>query len=115
MNSETKVDVSALDKTIKIIVDRLKKVYNPQYIYLYGSRVWGVAHDTSDIDLFIVIEETDLNQAERIRSGLRSLIDLDISIDLLVLTKNEIELRKYHPSSLEHKILTKGVKLYEAA
>lgn len=47
--------------------------------------------------------------------GLRELKEIHADIDILVLTTEELETRKKHPSSLAHKVLTKGIKLYDAA
>nr|HPJ44359.1 nucleotidyltransferase domain-containing protein [Spirochaetota bacterium] len=68
-----------------------------------------------DIDLFIVVKKTDLDRAERIRVGLRALLDMNLSVDILVYTKEEVEEKKNHPSTLTYKVLNRGVKLYEAA
>lgn len=103
------------DLKLKEITSRLVKIYKPEEIYLFGSYVWGTPGDHSDIDLFIVVEKTDLDRAERIRVGLRALLDMNLSVDILVYTKEEVEEKKNHPSTLTYKVLTRGVKLYEAA
>ncbi len=103
------------DLKLKEITSRLIKIYNPEEIYLFGSYAWGTPGAHSDIDLFIVVENSDLDRAERIRVGLRALLDMNISVDILVYTKEEVEEKKNHPSTLTYKILTRGVKLYEAA
>jgi predicted nucleotidyltransferase len=103
------------DLKLKEITSRLIKIYKPEEIYLFGSYAWGTPGKNSDIDLFIIVEKSDLDRAERIRVGLRALLDLNIPVDILVYTKDEVEEKKNHPSTLTHKILTRGVKLYEAA
>lgn len=103
------------DLKLKEIISRLIKIYKPEEIYLFGSYAWGTPGKNSDIDLFIIVEKSDLDRAERIRVGLRALLDLNIPVDILVYTKDEVEEKKNHPSTLTHKILTRGVKLYEAA
>ena len=60
-------------------------------------------------------EKTDLDRAERIRVGLRALLDINTSVDILVYTREEVDEKKNHPSTLTYKVLTRGVKLYEAA
>ena len=93
----------------------LKEYMQFEKVYLFGSYAWGTPGKNSDIDLFIVVEKSDLDRAERIRIGLRALIDLNIPVDILVYTKEEVEEKKNHPSTLTYKVLTRGVKLYEAA
>jgi len=73
----------------KDIIDRMIKIYNPLEIYLFGSYAWGQPDKNSDIDLFIIVENSDLNQADRMRIGLTELTDLNFSVDLLVLTKED--------------------------
>ncbi len=105
------IDNDILEKIVK----RLINIYNPIEIYLYGSYAWGNPGRYSDIDFYIIINESNLNNADRIRLGLSQLTDLNISADLLVYTKDEIENRINHPSTLAYKAINKGIKLYEAA
>ena len=104
---------------IKILIDeitkRLVKVYQPREIYLFGSHAWGTPTDFSDIDIFIIVSDSKLAGADRIRPGLKELMDLKVAVDLLVYTTDEIETRRDHPSTLAHMVMTRGVKLYEAA
>ena len=37
------------------ITRRLVEVYNPEAIYLFGSYVWGVTTEDSDIDLMVLV------------------------------------------------------------
>jgi len=94
------------------IIDRLVKTYKPLEIYLYGSYAWGKPDKDSDIDLFIIVNETELDMAERIRLGLRNLRGIVKPIDLRVFTKREKEEKYQHPSTLTHKIINEGIKLY---
>ena len=103
------------DHIINEIVSRFIDLYNPKEIYLYGSYAWGSPTVDSDVDLCIILNESDKSQADRIRDGLRALKDINIPVDLLVLTEHEIEHRKDHPSTLIFKIYHSGKKLYEAA
>ena len=105
------VNESNFDDIIKRLID----LYKPNEIFLYGSYAWGKPTADSDIDLFIVLNHSDKSQAERIRDGLRLLKDIKLPLDLLVLTENEIEERKKHPSTLVFKIINEGRKLYAAA
>lgn len=96
------------------ILQRLITEYSPEKIFLYGSQVWGEPDDHSDIDLCIILEHTTLSPAERIRIGLRALKGISVPVDLLVVTEDEIKDRMKHPSTLIHKVYSKGRVLYEA-
>ena len=100
---------------VREITSRLVKAYSPREIYLFGSYAWGTPGKGSDIDFFVIVDKSDLDSAERIRLGLRELLDLKIAIDILVFTREEIDAKKNHPSTLAYKVLKRGVKLYEAA
>lgn len=109
----TRMELSV--KCIDEIVARLSQAYNPLAIYLFGSQAWGEPDDSSDIDLLIVVEDSELDAAERIRVGLKALKGIKIDIELLVFTRAELEEKSEHPASLACQVLRKGVKLYEAA
>jgi uncharacterized protein len=104
-----------LDDFLSLALPKLLDVYNPQAVYLFGSHAWGDPDEKSDIDVFIILSSSDLRQAERIRIGMRALIGTNIDVDLLVFTQEEVAQRKDDPSTLVHKILVKGKRLYEAA
>jgi predicted nucleotidyltransferase len=100
---------------IQEVLTRLIKTYEPVAIYLFGSYAWGEPNKDSDIDFFIIINTSNLNKADRIRMGLTELMDIRMPVDILVFTRDEVEAHKYHPSTLTHKVISRGVKLYEAA
>ncbi len=110
------MDNIIFDKEIlEDIKNRLVKIYNPVSIYLFGSYAWGVPDKNSDFDLFIIINDSILSMADRIRLGLYGLSDLKKPLDILVYTQEEVNSRKNHPSTLANKVLKKGIKLYETA
>lgn len=103
------------DLNLDEITKRLIDLYKPNEIFLYGSYAWGEPNKDSDVDLCIILKDSDQSQADRIRDGLRTMQGIRIPIDLLVLTEHEIEERKEHPSTLIFKIIHQGKKLYAAA
>jgi uncharacterized protein len=108
--------MNAVDKKfVEDIKNRLIEVYQPLFIYLFGSYAWGNPDESSDLDLFIVIEKSDLSMADRIRKGLIVLSNVEKPLDLLVFTMEEFESRQKHPSTLTSKIVKDGLKIYEAA
>lgn len=108
MNEETK-------KLIAQIKSRLVEIYQPRSIYLFGSHVWGTPEKGSDIDLFIIVKKSNLSMTDRTRLGYRELWDIPVPLDLIVYTEKEFNEKKDHPSSLSHKILDKGLVIYEVA
>lgn len=98
--------------TIDEVKKRLITTYKPLEIYLFGSYAWGKPDDQSDLDILIVIEKSTQNSIERMRSGYQALMDLDISNDILVYTKDEFDLRSHDITTLGYQIRTNGKKIY---
>jgi predicted nucleotidyltransferase len=97
------------------IISRLRILYHPKTIYLFGSYAWGNPHKESDFDIAVIIGSSDEKPYKRIQRGIKELWDIKKSIDLLVYTEKEFHLRAVHPSTLQHRIEEKGIKIYEAA
>ena len=76
----------------KAIIEEVKKrlieAYNPVAIYLFGSYAWGSPTEESDLDLLIVVDESDEKSYKRPIVGYRALRGLDISKDLIIKTKD---------------------------
>ncbi len=100
---------------IEEISSRLIQLYNPLFVYLFGSHAWGQPDRDSDLDICVILSESNQSQADRIRSGLKALKGIHIPVDIIVLTRNEIAEHIDHPSTLIYKVFHKGIKLYEAA
>ena len=97
------------------LVRRLVEVYHPKQIFLFGSQAWGIPGEQSDVDIYIVLENSTESLAGRIYHGTKAVYGLPVAVDLLVFTEEEVADRIRHPATLEHKIWTKGKMLYEAA
>lgn len=107
----TTINKNLIDEVTRHLI----RAYNPLAIYLFGSYAWGNPDKSSDIDFFIIVDQSEHDAAERIRIGLRELKDIHADIDILVYTRDEVASRNTHPSTLAYKVLNKGLKLYEAA
>jgi uncharacterized protein len=99
-------------KIIEEVKKRLINVYQPEAIYLFGSYAWGHPDEESDLDLLVVVRSSDEKSHRRSISGRRALWELDIPKDLIVYTQDEFNARITDPTSLLHKIKTKGKVLY---
>lgn len=103
------------DKTIAIIRERLVPIYHPLSMYLFGSQAWGQPREDSDVDIYVVIGESNEKTYSLIQKGSLALWDLKFPVDLIVNTKSVFEERRKYKSSLAYQIAAKGVKIYEAA
>ncbi len=108
----TQVDDALLRRMVKTIVDEV----DPEQVILFGSRARGEAAADSDVD-FVVVEAAPFGagrdrRAETTRLW-RALADFDVSKDILLFSRDEVE---YWRDSLNHvlaRALREGEVLYE--
>ena len=97
------------------IVDATKRIVealNPDKIFLFGSHAWGVPTSDSDIDLFVIVRDSNQPSYRRSREAYRSLRGLREPIEVLVRTIAEVEKEKSVVTSLTRKVLDQGELLY---
>ena len=101
------------DSLFREITRRLIEQFEPEQIILFGSRVWGVPTSSSDVDLMVIVLQSDLTDYERSVLGHRCLSGLDIAKDVLVKTRAEFDFFRDVRASLEYKIARQGKVLYD--
>lgn len=95
------------------ITRRLVAELRPEAIILFGSHAWGMPHDDSDVDLFVIVANSDQKPAQRAAHAYRSLRGLLIPLDIMVKTRAEVERFRHVRASLESEVLERGRVLYE--
>lgn len=103
------------NKDINKAVKNLVKEYNPYEIYLFGSYAWGKPDDDSDLDLLIVLEESNEKPYKRSLRAFKVLRDIYVAKDILVYTKEEFNTLANDIVTLCYRVKSEGVKLYDAA
>lgn len=99
---------------IECIAKRLIKFMDPNAIYLFGSLVWGNPDENSDIDLMILVNEYIESRLKLTAKAYKEIRDYSMyPTDLLIRTSAEFNEYSMVEGSLNNKILTKGIKLYE--
>jgi predicted nucleotidyltransferase len=106
---------TAVDKEMLIdeIVERIKTVYEPEKIILFGSYAKGTAGPDSDVDLLIV-KDTDERRIDRwveVKRILRGLTSR-VPIAPLVYTPTELEERVAIKDYFILEVLEEGKVLY---
>lgn len=104
--------VAEVETLLPEMTRRLAAEFDPCQIYLFGSHAWGQPNEDSDVDLFVIVPDSDESSRER---GLRArtcLKDLRVAKDILVKTQAEVDWASRVYASLESEILECGVKLY---
>jgi predicted nucleotidyltransferase len=106
------VVTSNTSKTLIEAVNRIASAMHPEKIYLFGSHAWGVPTVDSDIDLFVIVRESDQPAYKRSREAYRSLRGIREPLEVIVRTVMEVEKSKTVASSLIKKVLEQGKLLY---
>jgi len=99
-------------KAIDEATKRISQAIKPENIYLFGSHAWGSPTSDSDIDLFIVVSESDQPPYRRSRAVYHSLHGIRAPIEVVVRTREEVERSKLVVTSLTRKVLDQGKLLY---
>jgi len=94
------------------VANRLVKELHPEGIWLFGSHAWGTPDEGSDLDLFVVVPESNERPVERMRRAHRCLRGLGIAKDVLVKTRQEFDRLRALPSTLDYLVFHRGRKLY---
>ena len=100
------------ESTLKEIVRRLVAEFQPEAVILFGSHAWGAPTDDSDLDLLVIVSESDEIPTARATRGYGAVGDIMIPMDIVVKTRREVE--RYRPvyASLTRRIMDEGRCLY---
>jgi predicted nucleotidyltransferase len=101
------------DQKLKIILNALKKEFNPLRVFLFGSRAADVDSTAdSDYDFVVVVKETNKTRIENMRKA-RSIVReaAQVSADVFVYDQNEFNEYKSELSSIPETALNTGREL----
>ena len=96
------------------IVQRLVNALHPEKIYLFGSHAYGQPNDDSDVDLLIVVNDSDLPIRMKIIESYRALSGLLAPAEIKVVAQTVFEKRSQWLNSIERVVAEKGKLLYES-
>jgi predicted nucleotidyltransferase len=91
---------------------RLVQALHPERIILFGSHAWGTPGPDSDLDLLVIVADSDLPPHKRAQQAYRSLFGLGVPCDVIVQTRAETNRLNAVTTSLTHKALTEGQVLH---
>ena len=94
------------------VTSRLAAEFQPEQVWLFGSHAWGQPDEGSDLDLLVVVRQSDETPVRRAQRAHRCLRGLGIAKDILVKTGAELERFRNVRSSLEAEILERGRLIY---
>lgn len=96
----------------RAVTRRLVDEFDPEAIYLFGSYAWGQPQPGSDLDVLIIIKDSQQQPVQRAIRAQHSLRGIPVAVDVLVKTSAEVERYRYVHASLEAQILENGKLLY---
>jgi len=99
-------------KLLEEIVRRMVAEFDPEQIYLFGSHAWGIPTDDSDLDLLVIVSESNEHPTARAARGYRAIRGILAPMDILVKTRSEAEDLAAISGTLVADIVTKGKVLY---
>lgn len=102
------------DAVLAEIVRRLVEAYQPQRVYLFGSKARGDAGVDSDYDLLVVVPDDALPEQRRSRLGYERLWGVTAAADVVVWTATDFDSRTHLRASLPATVLREGTLLYAA-
>ncbi|MDH4129051.1 MAG: nucleotidyltransferase domain-containing protein [Spirochaetota bacterium] len=94
------------------MTDRIVKELHPEKIILFGSYAWGEPDEDSDLDILVIVSQSNDNTIIRDAQAYGCLRGLSIPIDILVYTHEEVEKSKKVYVSLIAQIVDQGRFLY---
>jgi len=104
----------SVDAILGSILRRLVEAYQPEAVYLFGSRARDQAHADSDYDLLIVVPADAPEARRRPQLAVRALRGVGVPVDALVMTRPAFDLRAHVVNSLPEAALHEGRLLYGA-
>jgi len=94
------------------IIHRVVEAAQPEQIILFGSAVRGEMTPDSDIDL-LVVKEARINRREHEEKIYRNFFGLTIPVDVIVVTKEDIERYKDKVGTIIRPALKEGRMIYD--
>ena len=95
------------------MTQKLVTEFWPDQVILFGSYAWGVPDKYSDVDLLVIVGQSDLLDYDRAVLAHACLSEVDVPKDVIVKTRAEFDFFRDVRASLEYKIARQGKVLYE--
>lgn len=103
------VDVAA----IRLLLDRIVARWNPQQVWLFGSRARGDSTPDSDWDLFVVVDDSAADDDLDPGVGRRLRRECGVRADVIPWRASEFAEFRRTPNTLAYSVAKDGVLLHE--
>lgn len=102
------------DTALDVVLERLIAAYQPERVFLFGSRARDDAGPDSDYDLLIIVPDDAPPERRRSRLAYERLWGTGTAADVLVWTREYFESRVHLNASLAATVIREGRLLYAA-
>lgn len=100
------------ENLLQEITRRLVAEFAPDKVILFGSHAWGNPNEDSDVDLMVIVPESNERPAKRASRAYFCLRGMGVPKDILVYTRMEVERQRLVYASLICEALERGRTLY---
>lgn len=101
------------EATLEILVRGLVARFDPEQLWLFGSRAEGREQPGSDWDILAVLHDaTPADVLDPVKASRRA-SDLGVALDVVPCTATEFAEERGEPGSLVWRVSTRGRKIYE--
>ncbi|MBI4540736.1 MAG: nucleotidyltransferase domain-containing protein [Gemmatimonadetes bacterium] len=114
MDRNLDADLLRRDPALAEVVRRLVQAYQPERIYLFGSKARGDEGPDSDYDLLVVVPDDASPERRDSRLAYEVLWGTGTAVDVLVCTHSYFEARRHLRASLPGTVLREGKHLHAA-
>ena len=111
---DIRVDMATSDPALVRIIRVLVSAYEPEQIFLFGSRARGDAGPDSDYDLLLVVPDHALPERKRSKLAYRVLWGTGTAADVVVWTRSAFDSRVHLAASLPATVMREGKLLHAA-
>lgn len=100
---------------IEKLVNTVVEIERPQKVVLFGSYANGKAHDESDVDLLVIVKQSNTSKLARMKNIRQQLgkFNFNFSKDVFIYTLEEIEEWKNVSQAFITTVLNSGKIMYE--
>lgn len=102
------------DPALAEVIRRLVQAYEPEQIYLFGSKARGDAGPDSDYDLLVVVQDDAPPERKDSKLAYSVLWGTAAAADVIIWERSRFERRARVVSSLPATVLREGKLLYAA-
>lgn len=111
MQSRSHESSCSTDPLVERVVHQIARSIKPERVILFGSRASGQAREDSDIDLVVVYSGSRTKR--QVQVDIHKLFPHpDFSMDVFVLSPEEIESQKQVPNTLAREVSERGIVCY---